>query len=99
MASGNPLLRMLRMCDVRHLAPARRGAVCGLMLLTYTGLAFAGIAVAGPAASASTTTTVVIHFGALGDCGPSLYFCYVPSPLTVSVGDTVTWTDQSGFGP
>jgi len=67
------------------------------MVLTIAGFAFAGSVLAGPAAAAPTTSTVIIK--SLGDCGPNTYFCYVPSPTTVSVGDTVLWTDQSGFGP
>jgi plastocyanin len=84
---------------MRHFARARSGAVRGLTVLTFAGFAFAGFAFPGPAASASTTTTVVINFGATGACGSGVYFCYVPSPATVSAGDTVVWTDQSGFGP
>src|SRR4051812_48733233 len=87
------------MCGMRHFDRARRSAVGGVTVLTIAGFAFAGFALAGPSASAATTTTVVIKFGDLGDCGPSVYFCYVPSPATVSAGDTVVWTDQSGFGP
>jgi plastocyanin len=70
-----------------------------MMALTIAGFAFAGLVFAGSTASAQATTTVVIKFGALGDCGPGVYFCYIPSPATVSVGDTLVWTDQSGFGP
>jgi plastocyanin len=85
------------MCDMRRFARVRRGAVGGMMVLTIAGSAYVGFAFAGPAASAQTaTTTVVIKFA---ECGVGIYFCYVPSPATVSAGDTVVWTDQSGFGP
>ena len=59
------------------------------MAFMLAGFAFAGSASADP-----STTTVDIK---LGECGIGVYFCFVPSTATVSVGDTVRWTDQSGF--
>jgi len=82
---------------MRHVSRVRRAVSSGLMVASLAGFAFAYFAFAGPATAAPTTTTVETHFGITGDCGSGVIFCYLPSTVTVSVGDTVQWTDLSGF--
>ena len=63
---------------------ARCGAVAALVI--------GGVAVVAPGpASAATAVTIS---GAAGCSGTS--FCFVPATATVSGGDTVTWTNQTG---
>ena len=64
----------------------------GLVLVGFS----IGLGLAGSATAAPTTTTVETKFGNLGDCGSGVFFCYIPPSVTVSVGDTVLWTDLSG---
>lgn len=92
----NPFRCSRRIGDMRHFTRVRCAAVGSLMVFTFAGCVFAGFAFVGPAAAASTTTTVVSKFNS-PDCQDGLIFCYVPSDATVSVGDTVLFTDQSRF--
>jgi plastocyanin len=77
-----------------HLACARRTGVSIVMVLGFGGFVFAGLASGQPATTSSTTTTVEIKYA---QCGFGVFFCFDPSTAQVSVGDTVRWTDQSGF--
>jgi plastocyanin len=58
-------------------------ATAGVALVTATG-----------ATSAAAATTAVVEIRS-GSCASTIY-CYVPESLTVTVGDTVRWTDVSG---
>src|SRR5262245_31397786 len=83
------------MCDMRHFAAV--GRLVGLVGLVAVGFSFEIGGFAGQATAAPTTTTVQTTFGNLGDCGVGVALCYIPQAVTVAVGDTVHWTDVSGF--
>jgi plastocyanin len=63
-----------------------------LIVLLFTFSGAAPIVLAHPDLASAATHTVAIN-GA-PDCGTSL-FCYNPSSLTVTAGDTVTWVNNS----
>ena len=65
-------------------------ATAGIALVAASAAAGATSTAAVPAATA--TAVVEIHSGS---CASTIY-CYVPESLTVTVGDTVRWTDVSG---
>ena len=66
-------------------------------------LATAGIALAAASAAARATSTAAVPAATAtavveirsGSCASTIY-CYVPESLTVTVGDTMRWTDVSG---
>lgn len=71
----------------------RRAAAAAVSALVIVGVLGALLATRSPAVAA--TSGVTIDNGTCTGGGTS--FCYAPETLTVAVGDTVTWTNMSGF--
>ena len=90
---GNPERRLARNHSQATSATARGVAMRRILIVLLFALsATATIVLAHPQSASAATHTVAID-GA-PNCGTSK-FCYSPSSLTVTVGDTVTWVNNS----
>ena len=58
--------------------------------------AMLAVAASGPAGGAAAATTYTIFAGAAGADQAAQIYDFIPKPVTVSVGDTVTWHVGSG---
>lgn len=71
----------------------RKAAAVTVSALVIVGALAALVATRSPAVAATSGVTITSG----GCAGGGTSYCYGPETLTVAVGDTVTWTNMSGF--